>query len=86
MWMNPPRVYDDTIPSSHSTSRITKIVHNIPASRCESMVVLQTRISYREADLTAVTILTRRAGCGWGAAGDRPRGAPSGRRPAAVLS
>jgi hypothetical protein len=30
--MNPPSVYDETIPNSQSTSRITKIVHSIPAS------------------------------------------------------
>src|SRR6476469_1783341 len=30
--MKPPRVYEVTTPSSHSTSRITKIVHSILAS------------------------------------------------------
>jgi hypothetical protein len=29
MWMNPPNVYEETTPSSHSTSRITKIVQSI---------------------------------------------------------
>src|SRR5215831_10692480 len=28
-WMNPPIVYELTIPRTHSTSRITKIVHNM---------------------------------------------------------
>jgi hypothetical protein len=32
MWMNPPKVYELTIPSAHKTSRITKIVHSIGAS------------------------------------------------------
>jgi hypothetical protein len=27
--MNPPRVYDETTPSNHSTRRITKIVQSI---------------------------------------------------------
>ena len=30
--MKPPSVYDVTTPSSHSTSRITKIVHSIGSS------------------------------------------------------
>jgi hypothetical protein len=30
--MNPPSVYEVTTPSSHSTSRITKMVHSIVAS------------------------------------------------------
>ena len=50
------------------------------------MAVLRTRISYQETDLTAVTMLTRRAECGWDAARDRPRGASSGATPVAVLS
>ena len=29
MWMNPPSVYELTIPSSHSTNRITKTVQSI---------------------------------------------------------
>jgi hypothetical protein len=32
MWMNPPIVYELTIPSSHSTSKITKTVHSMRAS------------------------------------------------------
>src|SRR6476646_10286232 len=31
--MKPPKVYEDTMPSSHSTSRMTKMVHSIPASQ-----------------------------------------------------
>src|SRR5450830_1487874 len=29
MWINPPIVYEVTIPRSHKTTRITAIVHNI---------------------------------------------------------
>jgi hypothetical protein len=32
MWINPPMVYDDTIPSTHNTNRTTAIVHNINSS------------------------------------------------------
>jgi hypothetical protein len=31
--MKPPKVYEDTMPSSQSTSRMTKMVHSIPASQ-----------------------------------------------------
>jgi hypothetical protein len=30
--MKPPRVYELTIPTAHSTSRITKIVHSMSSS------------------------------------------------------
>ena len=39
-----------------------------------------------EGGLTAVTTLTREAGCGWGAAGDAPRAAPSRAPAPAILS
>jgi len=32
MWINPPMVYDDTIPRTHISNRITAIVHNIDSS------------------------------------------------------
>jgi hypothetical protein len=85
--MNPPSVYDYTIPSSHSTSRITKIVHSIPASqRMCSTAVQQTRTSYRQADLIAVMTLTRGTGCRTAGAGDEAGMPASGPAPMAVLS
>jgi hypothetical protein len=32
MWINPPMVYDDTIPKTHINTRSTAIVHNIDSS------------------------------------------------------
>jgi hypothetical protein len=37
MWMNPPSVYELTIPSNHSTNRITKIVQSITSPRGQLM-------------------------------------------------
>src|SRR5215470_5593336 len=31
-WMKPPRVYEDTRPRSHNTSKITKMVHSMGVS------------------------------------------------------
>jgi hypothetical protein len=32
MWINPPMVYEDTIPRAHNSNKTTAIVHNIDSS------------------------------------------------------
>jgi hypothetical protein len=36
-WIKPPRVYEDTRPRSHNTSKITKMVHSMGVSFCRRL-------------------------------------------------